>query len=109
MTYPEGHEHYGETLDLAFVITGGAECPCGDCNGDGRITFADALYVKNYYFQTPPGSPPPVCKCDVNLDGRITFADALYIKNYYFQTPPGSPPPCQPPKTSPLMEKRMER
>jgi hypothetical protein len=69
---------------------------CGDCNGDTRITFADALYIKNYYFQTPPGSPAPVGAGDANADGRITFADALYIKNYYFQTPPGSPEPCEP-------------
>jgi len=73
-------------------------CPCGDCNGDGTVTFADALYLKNYYYQTPPGSPPPICNGDVNLDGFVNFADALYIKNYYYQTPPGSPPPCQPPK-----------
>ena len=32
---------------------------CGDVNLDGRVTFADALYLKNYYYQTPPGSPPP--------------------------------------------------
>jgi hypothetical protein len=80
---------------------------CGDCNADGRITFADALYVKNYYFQTPPGSPAPIGEGDVNLDGRVTFADALYIKNYYFQTPQGSPAPCEPPAmTDPLKEMR---
>jgi hypothetical protein len=84
-------------------------CPCGDCNNDGRVTFADALYLKNYYYQTPPGSPAPICDGDVNLDGRITFADALYIKNYYYQTPPGSPPPCQPPKAAPFGERRMRR
>ena len=69
---------------------------CGDCNGDGSVTFADALYIKNYYYQTPPGSPPPIGQGDVNLDGSLTFGDALYVKNYYYQTPPGSPPPCQP-------------
>jgi plastocyanin len=69
---------------------------CGDVNADGRVTFADALYIKNYYFQTPPGSPAPVGEGDVNEDGRVTFADALYIKNYYFQTPPGSSAPCEP-------------
>jgi hypothetical protein len=86
-----------------------APCACGDCNEDERITFADALYVKNYYYQTPPGSPPPVCNCDVNLDGRINFADALYIKNYYFQTPPGSPPPCEPPKAAPSSAERRRK
>jgi hypothetical protein len=80
---------------------------CGDCNGDTRITFADALYVKNYYFQTPPGSPVPIGEGDVNLDGRITFADALYIKNYYLQTPPGAPAPCEPPVSVPPFRKRL--
>jgi len=71
-------------------------CPfaCGDCSGDGWVTFADALYLKNYYYQTPPGSPAPIGQGDVNLDGQVNFADALYIKNYYYQTPPGAPPPC---------------
>jgi len=80
------------TLDIALH--------CGDVNQDCGITFADALYLKNYYYQTPPGSPEPICEGDVNLDGRITFGDALYIKNYYYQTPPGSPPPCEPPLTT---------
>jgi hypothetical protein len=78
------------------VLVEGA--PCGDVNGEGRITFADALYLKNYYYQTPPGSPAPIGSGDVNLDGNVTFADALYIKNYYYQTPPGSPDPCNPPQ-----------
>jgi|GEM_PF-1734267 len=83
---------------------------CGDCNGDGFVNFADALYVKNYYYQTPPGSPAPIGQGDVNLDGFVNFADALYLKNYYYQTPPGSPPPCNPPMiTGPSTEKRRER
>jgi len=82
------------TSDGTVTIEGGIAC--GDANGDGMITFADALYIKNYYYQTPPGSPPPTGQGDVNLDGYVTFADALYIKNYYYQTPPGSPPPCEP-------------
>jgi hypothetical protein len=82
---------------------------CGDCNRDGSITFADALYIKNYYYQAPPGSPPPLGDGDVNLDGNVTFADALYIKNYYYQTPLGAPAPCEPPLTTPSGEKRMKR
>jgi|GEM_PF-2853457 len=87
----------------------GGDFGCGDCNGDGFVNFADALYLKNYYHQTPPGSPAPTGQGDVNLDGFVNFADALYLKNYYYQTPPGSPPPCQPPKAAPFKEKRMER
>jgi hypothetical protein len=78
----------------SFYVLGYA---CGDCNGDGNVTFADALYLKNYYYQTPPGSPAPIGQGDVNLDGNVTFADALYLKNYYFQPFPfPSPPPCEP-------------
>jgi|GEM_PF-2306783 len=83
--------------------------PCGDCNGDAFVNFADALYVKNYYYQTPPGSPAPIGQGDVNLDGQVNFADALYIKNYYYQTPPGSPPPCEPTVTAPFREKSIKR
>jgi len=82
---------------------------CGDCNGDGWVTFADALYLKNHYYQTPPGSPAPIGEGDVNLDGQINFADALYIKNYYYQSPPGSPPPCEPTVTAPFRKRRIER
>ena len=88
--------------DGYFAI--GAVFACGDCNGDGTISFADALYLRNYYYQTPPGSPAPIGEGDVNLDGVITFADALYIKNYYYQTPPGSPPPCEPSVTTSFNE-----
>ena len=91
-------------------VTPSPEEPCGDCNGDGNITFADALYLKNYHYQTPPGSPAPIGEGDVNLDGFVNFSDALYIKNYYYQTPPGSPPPCEPPKAGPPFgERLMER
>jgi len=90
--------------DSIYVI----EHACGDCNGDGNITFADALYVKNYYYQTPPGSPAPIGQGDVNLDGFVNFADALYIKNYYYQTPPGSPPPCNLLLDSTLMKERVQ-
>jgi len=73
------------------------EYSCGDCDGDGNISFSDALFLKDYYFQTPAGSPAPIGEGDVNLDGRVDFADALYIKNYYYETPPGFPEPCNPP------------
>jgi len=82
---------------------------CGDCNGDGVINFGDALHVKNYYYQTPPGSPAPIGEGDVNVDGKIDFADALYLKNYYYQTPPGSPAPCEPSVTTLSRQKRGER
>ncbi|KPJ49541.1 hypothetical protein AMJ40_05315, partial [candidate division TA06 bacterium DG_26] len=67
------------------------ECPCGDCNGDGRITVADATYIVSYIYR---GGPGMVCDCDVNLDTRLTVADATYIVSYIYR---GGPPPCNPP------------
>ena len=99
-----------EDVFIAKLSSGIVPYACGDCNADGFVNFADALYVKNYYYQTPPGSPAPIGEADVNLDGYVNFADALYIKNYYYQTPQGSPPPCEPTLTAPsFRERRMER
>ncbi|KPJ48863.1 hypothetical protein AMJ40_06745 [candidate division TA06 bacterium DG_26] len=67
---------------------------CGDCNGDGRITIDDAVYLKNYCYHTPPGSPAPAGTGDVNQDGRMTIGDAAYLITYLYR---GGPPPCQPP------------
>ena len=84
--------YYLDGIDEAWTNT---VFQCGDCNGDGLVTFADALYLRNYYYQRPPGSPAPIGEGDVNLDGKIAFGDALYISNYYHW--PGYPEPCNPP------------
>jgi hypothetical protein len=96
----------------AYIPSFSADCirvidySCGDCNGDGRVTIADALYLRHYLYK---GGPPPVGEADTNVDGRITLADALYTKNYYYQTPPGSPAPCEPPLTVPFGKKCVVR
>ena len=64
---------------------------CGDCNGDGRITVADATYLVSYIYR---GGPAPIGSGDVNLDARITVADATYIVSYIYR---GGPEPCNPP------------
>jgi hypothetical protein len=77
---------------------------CGDCDGDGQITVSDARYLKDFYYQTPPGSPAPLGEGDVNSDGRITFSDALYLVRYIYR---GGPPPCQPSLTTLYWEQYM--
>jgi hypothetical protein len=64
---------------------------CGDCNGDGRITVADANYIVSYIYRA---GPSPVGEADVNVDGRITVADASYITSYVYRD---GPEPCNPP------------
>jgi len=68
-------------------------CTCGDANGDGRITVADALCTSGYIYRD---GEVPACEADVNLDGRITAADAVYIVGYIHSS--GSEP-CNPPST----------
>jgi len=63
---------------------------CGDCNGDGRLTVADATYLVAFIYR---GGPTPLGQGDVNLDGRMTVADATYIVAHLYR---GGPPPCEP-------------
>jgi hypothetical protein len=67
-----------------------SECPCGDCNADGRITSADIVYMGNYIYRH---GPDPHGTADVNLDGRITVADAIYLGNYIYRR---GGEPCNP-------------
>jgi len=63
---------------------------CGDANGDGRITIADATYLVAFIYR---GGPGPIGQGDVNLDGRVTIADATYIVAFVYR---GGPAPCEP-------------
>jgi len=62
---------------------------CGDCNGDGRTTIADATYLVAYIYR---GGPGPVGQGDVNDDGRVTIADATYLVAFIYR---GGSTPCE--------------
>jgi hypothetical protein len=62
---------------------------CGDANGDGEISLADAVYLVNYLFIGGP-APDPSEAGDANCDGSVDIADAVYLVNYLFL---GGPPP----------------
>jgi hypothetical protein len=63
---------------------------CGDCNGDGIVTVADANYLVSYIYRD---GPAPIGSGDVNTDANITIADANYLVTYIYR---GGPSPCQP-------------
>ncbi|KPJ50857.1 hypothetical protein AMJ40_01735 [candidate division TA06 bacterium DG_26] len=86
-------------IQVLWNTGGGAQC--GDCNGDGRITIADATYLVAYIYR---GGPAPIGQGDVNLDGRTTIADATSLVAFIYR---GGPPPCQP--TSPGIRSVDER
>jgi hypothetical protein len=64
--------------------------PCGDCNGDGRVTVADGTYLASFIYRN--GSAP-WGSGDVNSDERITIADATYLVSYIYRT---GAEPCNP-------------
>jgi hypothetical protein len=87
---------FDQSMDLAFVITGGEDeiCDCipGDANGDGSVNVGDAVYLIAYVFQGGPAPTPyPICSGDANCDCQVNVGDAVYIISYVFT---GGPPPC---------------
>jgi hypothetical protein len=65
-------------VDLAFLR--------GDCNDDGTVNIADAIWTISGYLAMPPiGSEGPCAEaCDVNEDGNIDVADVSYTLSYRF-------------------------
>jgi RHS repeat-associated protein len=62
----------------------------GDCNADGQVNIADAIYLLAHLFS---GGEDPLCfdAADTNDDGTINIADAIYLLAFLFSG--GSPPP----------------
>jgi hypothetical protein len=83
---------------------------CGDCNWDGAVNVADAVYLINYLFLR--GSPPyPLCIGDVYRDGQANIADVVYLINYLFieGDPPGPECCSLKAKMEELPDQKMER
>lgn len=93
LSYPGGHQHDMEPLDLAFVIASG-EVPvlCGDVNTDGRVDLGDVVYLINFIFRPPSPAPHPYqCVGDVNNDNLVNVGDIIYLLNFLYR-PPWPPP-----------------
>lgn len=60
----------------------------GDCNNDGVINSADAVYLINYLFVSGPAPIPILQVGDVNCDGAVNSADVVYLINYLFVSGP---------------------
>jgi len=83
---------FGQSMDMAFVVTGGCCVKRGDANHDGIIDIADLTYLVNFMFK---GGPPPPCQSeiDMNNDGVVDIADLTYLVTYMFKGGP-APAPC---------------
>lgn len=84
LRYPPGHELQGQSIDLAFALSGNLPCPppvcIGDLNCDGQVDFRDinpfVLYLANFplWQTTYPGCNPQ--NGDINGDGLYpAFSD----------------------------------
>ena len=63
-----------------------------DCNDDGAVNIADAIFILNTQFQ---GGPAETCTeaCDANADGGLNVADSIFILSYRLLDGPPPPPP----------------
>jgi hypothetical protein len=67
----------GYTIEAGYWYrdTGGESEVCGDVNGDGVVTAADAVIA----LEMASGSRPSDSAADVSGDGQVTSLDALMI------------------------------
>jgi len=90
VTYPAGHEYFGDSLDYAFVITGGTGYICGDTDSSGGVDIDDVVYLINYIFGGGP-PPNPLAAGDVDCSGGVDIDDAVWLINFIFG---GGNAPC---------------
>ena len=62
----------------------------GDCNGDGSVNIADAVFVLGSLFPGTGTAPQATCRdgCDGNDDGEINISDPVVILGAIFGIPP---------------------
>jgi hypothetical protein len=89
----------GQTLDLAFVITGGGDGGCCippirgnvDYDAGDNIDISDLVYLVDYMFN---GGPAPPCfeEADIDCSGGLDISDLVYLVDYMFN---GGSAPCR--------------
>jgi hypothetical protein len=94
MFYPPGHEYEGETIDLAFVITGGPLPKCGDVNNDSVVDVGDIVYLVSYLYRGSSAPLPQSCKGDVNNDDIVNVGDVVFLVSFLYRGGPAPNPNC---------------
>lgn len=79
-----------DTDVVSFSATINEKIHYGDCNHDGNLNVADAVYLINFIFSGGP-EPIPVEAGDANCSGAVTISDAVYIIQFLFND---GPAPC---------------
>ncbi len=82
-----------EEFDLAFVITGEADCDClvkGDVNNDGVASPLDVAFLVKYVYLSQdalaerPDCPYP--KGDMNCDDSVSPLDVSFLVSYVYKS-----------------------
>lgn len=83
---PGGSNGGGAAETTGDSSSAGQDWIRGDANGDGQISIADAVRIKNYLLGTRSLDGSEALAADANSDGQVTIADAVRIKNYLLGT-----------------------
>ncbi len=85
-----------ETVDMGYHSFVEAPFHRGDCNSDGQVNIADAIFLLSALFPVSGGSATPITcddACDANDSGTLNIADPISILNALFATPAVPLPP----------------
>ena len=83
---------FSTTLESGIVIDGPSPFLRGDCNADGRISFADGVAMMAYSFEDGV-EPPCLAACNFDGTGALDLTASLYFFNALFQSGPPLPAP----------------
>jgi hypothetical protein len=65
----------------------GDACQCGDLNGDGRVTLADAVVLQRSLLQPPAATPARPELCDVGGASGCGLSDAVILRRALLAPP----------------------
>jgi hypothetical protein len=65
----------------------GDACQCGDLNGDGRISIADAVVLQRSLLQPPAATPARPDLCDVGGSAGCGLPDAIILRRALLSPP----------------------
>ncbi|MDB4806678.1 thrombospondin type 3 repeat-containing protein [Pseudomonadales bacterium] len=70
----------------------GDACQCGDVNNSGKVDNTDAILIKRYILNLPPGVDDQ--KCNVSVSAECSNTDAILIQRAILGLPPGIAQTC---------------
>ncbi|MDO5448021.1 MAG: dockerin type I domain-containing protein [Clostridia bacterium] len=72
----------GDVISTGCVVSGYTAIVTGDINGDGKVTVADSLGIRDQILGSAQLSTIQYKAADLNADGKISAADSLGIRDY---------------------------